>query len=161
MRASTFNERGCPMSDTCPVCRASVQPHMESCPQCGFKLLGATQKFQPLSLDDNVAKSAREPQRSAALEMIRGPQAGVTYHLDGDELTIGRSPQCSIFLNDMTVSRMHATLRREDGCYVIRDENSYNGVWVNNRNVEAKALATGDFIQIGTFCLRFEESPAE
>ncbi len=66
--------------------------------------------------------------------------------------------ECTIFLNDMTVSRMHATIEPEDGCYVIRDANSFNGVWVNNENVEARTLRPGDFIQIGTFCLQYEEN---
>ena len=64
----------------------------------------------------------------------------------------------TIFLNDMTVSRMHATIEQENGCYVIRDANSFNGVWVNNDSVEARALRPGDFIQIGTFCMQYEEN---
>ena len=134
------------MSDVCPVCQAPVNPQDVSCPQCGFRLLGATQKFEPLSID------------GAERTAVRGPQAGVVYELTGDDLTIGRSPQCSIFLNDMTVSRMHARLHREGSCFVISDENSFNGVWVNNSNVETKALSSGDFIQIGAFCLVYEES---
>ena len=53
---------------------------------------------------------------------------------------------------------MHARLHREGSCFVISDENSFNGVWVNNSNVETKALSSGDFIQIGAFCLVYEES---
>ncbi len=53
---------------------------------------------------------------------------------------------------------MHATIEPEDGGYVIRDANSFNGVWVNNENVEARTLRPGDFIQIGTFCLQYEEN---
>ena len=45
-----------------------------------------------------------------------------------------------------------------DGGYVIRDANSFNGVWVNNDSVEARALRPGDFIQIGTFCMQYEEN---
>ena len=82
----------------------------------------------------------------------------MAYALGSEPVTIGRSPQCAIFLNDMTVSRMHATIEPEDGCYVIRDANSFNGVWVNNENVEARTLRPGDFIQIGTFCLQYEEN---
>ena len=146
------------MSEKCPVCQATVRPSDACCPQCGFKLMGATQKFEPLSVDEaqRVAKSA--PVQSVVLKVVRGPQAGVVYELTGDELTVGRSPQCDIFLNDMTVSRMHARLVREQDCYVIVDENSFNGVWVNNTNVERKALASGDFIQIGSFCLIYEEN---
>ncbi len=148
------------MSEVCPVCQATVDDGAAVCPQCGFKLLGATQKFQPVSLDDHVPSSKDEAARRALLRVVRGPQAGVVYELTGDELTVGRNPQCSIFLNDMTVSRMHATIRREDGCFVVHDENSFNGVWVNNQVVQAKALKSGDFIQIGAFCLMFEEGAA-
>lgn len=148
------------MSEVCPVCQASVSENDAVCSQCGFKLLGATQKFQPLNLDDHVPSKKDEATFHAVLRVVRGPQAGVVYELTGDELTIGRNPQCSIFLNDMTVSRMHATFRREDGCFVVHDENSFNGVWVNNRIVQVKALKSGDFIQIGAFCLMFEEGAA-
>lgn len=148
------------MSEVCPVCQASVSENDAICSQCGFKLLGATQKFQPLNLDDHVPSKKDEATFHAVLRVVRGPQAGVVYELTGDELTIGRNPQCSIFLNDMTVSRMHATFRREDGCFVVHDENSFNGVWVNNRIVQVKALKSGDFIQIGAFCLMFEEGAA-
>lgn len=149
------------MSEICPVCQSPVPAGAASCPQCGFKLLGATEKFTPVGADGEKSDEPADRLSHAALHVLRGPQAGVTYRLSGDELTIGRSPQCSIFLNDMTVSRMHARLTREDDCYVIRDENSYNGVWVNNQSVEAKALRAGDFIQIGTFCLMYEENADE
>ena len=146
------------MVDTCPVCQSHVDPHDASCPQCGFKLLGATQQFEPVSLDGQGRVAAGKPVQDAVLRVVRGPQAGVVYKLADEDMTIGRSPNCSIFLNDMTVSRMHAALRCEAGAYVIVDENSFNGVWVNNANVEAKALKSGDFVQIGAFCLLFEEN---
>ena len=86
------------------------------------------------------------------------PQVGITFDLGAEELTVGRSPHCSIFLNDMTVSRMHATIEPEAGCYVIRDANSFNGVWVNNDSVDApRKLCNGDVIQIGAFCLLYQE----
>ena len=44
-----------------------------------------------------------------------------------------------------------------DGGYVIRDANSFNGVWVNNESVETRRLVSGDVIQIGAFCLVYKE----
>ena len=58
----------------------------------------------------------------------------------------------------MTVSRDARAIEPESGGYVIRDANSFNGVWVNNDSVEARALRPGDFIQIGTFCMQYEEN---
>ncbi len=96
-------------------------------------------------------------QAAAALHVVRGPQTGVTYQLGDQALTIGRSPQCDLFLNDMTVSREHASVEPADGGYVIRDANSFNGVWVNNESVETRRLVSGDVIQIGAFCLVYKE----
>lgn len=145
------------MVQTCPVCRMAVEPNAEACPSCGFQLLGKTQAFKPISLDPAGTAAANGPAAEAVLKVVRGPQTGVAYRLGGDFYSIGRSPRCSIFLNDMTVSREHAVIEREAGCYVISDRNSYNGVWVNNANVEAHTLKPGDFIQIGAFCLLYEE----
>lgn len=146
------------MSERCPVCSHEISPSDTVCPTCGFKLLGATQAFVPVVVDDAPAQPSESVPASSTLNVVRGPQVGVSFALTGERATIGRSPQCTIFLNDMTVSRMHAAIERENGCFVIRDANSFNGVWVNNESVEARALRPGDFIQIGTFCMQYEEN---
>ena len=141
----------------CPVCQAPVEPDAGSCPSCGFGLHGTTREFAPLPLEADSLEKVATTDHAASLQVVRGPSAGVVYQLSGDELTIGRTPQCSVFLNDMTVSRLHARLHRQGGAYVLTDENSFNGVWVNNQSIESKALQDGDFIQIGTFSLLFEQ----
>lgn len=146
------------MTERCPVCSHEIQPGDAVCPTCGFRLLGATQAFKPLVIDAEGGAPAPGPKVTATLNVVRGPQVGITFTLPEEAITIGRSPQCDIFLNDMTVSRMHATIEPEAGCFIIRDANSFNGVWVNNESVEARTLRTGDFIQIGTFCLQYEEN---
>lgn len=146
------------MSEICPVCSHPVSPSDTACPTCGFKLLGTTQAFRPVAFETTGTPATGTAPTRATLNVVRGPQVGITFELGQEPLTVGRSPQCSIFLNDMTVSRMHALIEPEAGCYVIRDENSFNGVWVNNESVEARALRPSDMIQIGTFCMRYEES---
>ena len=79
--------------------------------------------------------------------------------LAADRLTVGRSPQCDIFLNDMTVSRMHATIERTPAGFRISDADSFNGLWVNNLNVKDADLRDGDIVQIGTFCLMYLATP--
>ena len=95
----------------------------------------------------------------ATFSIVKGPQVGNVFHLSADTLTIGRSPQCDIFLNDMTVSRMHATMRRTPAGYEIVDADSFNGLWVNNLNVKDAVLKDGDVVQIGTFCLVYQATP--
>lgn len=145
------------MNTVCPVCNSPLDPQASACPACGFKLLGSTQRFAPVSLADEALPIAAPPQAAAVLHVVRGPQTGVTYQLEDQPLTIGRSPQCDLFLNDMTVSREHASVEPADGGYVIRDANSFNGVWVNNESVETRRLVSGDVIQIGAFCLVYKE----
>ncbi len=146
------------MNEICPVCRAEITPVDDCCPQCGFKLIGTTQSFEPVEIDSKEKADTSDIPFHAALLVVRGPQTGASYEVSGDDLTIGRSPQCSIFLNDMTVSRLHASLINNGSSYMIRDEDSFNGVWVNNQNVEMKTLSSGDFIQIGAFFLLYSEN---
>ena len=93
------------------------------------------------------------------LSIIKGPQTGNVFELDQPEVTIGRDPSNTIFLNDMTVSRMHATLDRVPGGYKIVDADSFNGLWVNNLNMKEAVLNDGDVVQIGTFCLLYQSTP--
>lgn len=143
------------MTETCPVCQSPVDPRAGQCPVCGFKLVGTTRGFTPVA-DVAEARAASGHSGAARLRTIRGPQVGVAYELTGPEVTIGRNPHCSIFLNDMTVSRDHAVVTLEQGCHVIRDMQSFNGVWVNNKNVNAKALSDGDIVQVGAFAFVYE-----
>ncbi len=145
------------MNTVCPVCNGPVEPQSAACPHCGFKLLGTTQRFEPLSLDGKPLAPAAIPQATAVLHVVRGPQTGVTFQLGDKPLSIGRSPQCDIFLNDMTVSREHARIEPAEGGYAICDQNSFNGVWVENKSVDRYQLQNGDVIQIGTFCLVYKE----
>ena len=143
---------------TCPVCGNDVSEHDASCPSCGFKLFGSTQRFTPVAME-TAPSAAPEPAQSKTgiLRVVRGPQPEVTFQLPRHELSVGRNPQCDVFLNDMTVSRHHATIEPCAEGYMVRDANSFNGVWVNNESVESRVLVAGDVIQIGVFCLVYEE----
>lgn len=150
-------------TSTCPVCGAQVPAGSSACESCGFRLLGSTQAFKPISIQPDAASPAMASQKllgDATLKIAKGPQVGSSFGLNADHLTIGRSPQCDIFLNDMTVSRMHASLERTQQGYRISDAESFNGLWVNNVNVKDADLQDGDVIQIGTFCLVYMATPA-
>lgn len=144
------------MTKKCPVCTFEMDRSQAACPKCGFRFLGETQEFKPIVLDD-VEDSDDRRETKAVLRVVRGPQVGTIYKLDKDTITLGRNPQCDIFLNDMTVSRMHAQLDLSGGCFILKDVDSFNGVWVNNTNIDSKTLRSGDFIQIGKFAFVYDE----
>ena len=145
------------MTDTCPVCAAPLSSGATACPTCGFKLLGATQSFKPFPLDGGEVPENEHSQHRFVLRVVKGPQIGMVFKLGDAPMSIGRSPQCDIFLNDMTVSRSHAAVEPVGTGYTISDDSSFNGVWVNNDNVEACELHEGDVVQIGAFCLVYRE----
>jgi adenylate cyclase len=79
------------------------------------------------------------------------------FNLVEDEASIGRSTDNDIVLNDFSVSRRHAYLRREKGVWILHDNQSTNGIRVNDRQLPRAAVADGDSATIGTFQLRFKE----
>ena len=144
------------MASKCPICNNELDDSVAKCPHCGYHVMGSTQSFTPLKFGSGGVEKDSIEQRYD-LRVIRGPQTGVDITLSEGTLSVGRDPQCDIFLNDMTVSRTHATIEvGAKGC-VITDENSFNGVWVNDRMVDTCLLKGGDVIQIGAFCLVYRE----
>jgi len=85
----------------------------------------------------------------------QGPKRGSRIALDTDEITIGRHPESDIFLDDVTVSRRHAIVRRDETRYVVLDAGSLNGTYVNQERVDELDLSDGDEVQVGKFKLVF------
>ena len=145
------------MSEICPICNSVIAEGESVCSACGYRILGSTQSFKPLTLDSEAVAPSANRTSESLFKIVRGPQTGIELPLKPGKLTIGRDPHCDVFLNDMTVSRHHATVEIDDKKTVIIDENSFNGVWVNNHSVTQRVLANGDVIQIGEFCLLYQE----
>jgi len=83
------------------------------------------------------------------------------YTLVREQASIGRASDNDIVLNDFSVSRRHAYLKREGGEWVLYDNHSTNGIRVNDRHVPNAPVGGGDRVVIGTFTLRFQEEAAE
>ena len=92
---------------------------------------------------------------SAMIFIHRGAQKGARFLVTPEGVTIGRAPESSIFLDDVTVSRKHATIVKAGTNFTFKDSGSLNGSYVNNESVTEKVLHSGDEIQIGKFHLLF------
>lgn len=92
---------------------------------------------------------------SAMVFIHRGPARGARFLITADGVTIGRASSNEIFLDDVTVSRSHATIKRESSGFVFSDSGSLNGSYINNQQTSSHRLLTGDEIQIGKFHLLF------
>ena len=91
-------------------------------------------------------------QRSSRLRLMTKPVK--VFHLEGDQLSIGRNPDCHITIEDMNVSRHHAELLLTPQGYKIQDLGSKNGTFVNGKQVVGVSpLSPGDEIKLGSATL--------
>lgn len=82
--------------------------------------------------------------------MRSGPTPGVTFPLDGDQLTIGRDSNNGVAINDAEVSRKHSRLTFQGGKYVLEDLGSTNGTFVNGQRLAGPVvLKAGDVVSLG------------
>jgi pSer/pThr/pTyr-binding forkhead associated (FHA) protein len=84
-----------------------------------------------------------------------GGRAGEHFLLEQESTTVGRSPDCDVFLDDVTVSRRHAQVLRRERQFFIEDKGSLNGTFLNRRRIESAPLEDGDELQIGKYKLTF------
>lgn len=104
---------------------------------------------------EEVESIAALPSGSALLIVRRGPSAGSRFLLDQDESVAGRHPDADIFLDDVTVSRRHASFTRSGSTFAVADSGSLNGTYVNGEIVEKSPLSDGDEVQVGKYRLTF------
>jgi pSer/pThr/pTyr-binding forkhead associated (FHA) protein len=150
----------------CPECGFANAEGANYCQKCGAFLAEATGgggdttevyqvdetgELRPVDLEDVAGDGATLVIRAG------GGRAGEAFALGGERMTIGRSPEAEVFLDDVTVSRNHALLvRRRDGLY-IDDLGSLNGTYVNRRRIESHRLSSGDELQVGKYKLTYLE----
>jgi pSer/pThr/pTyr-binding forkhead associated (FHA) protein len=113
---------------------------------------------EPLTAEEEAAVSGL-PSGSALLIVQRGANAGARFLVNTEKVTAGRHQDSDIFLDDISVSRRHATFTRTDEGIVVKDLGSLNGTYVNRDLVEEQLLRHGDEVQIGKFRLVFFASP--
>lgn len=83
---------------------------------------------------------------------------GAAYPISGDRVVVGRQEGCDVRLDDVAVSRAHATLQRSGGQTVVSDNGSSNGTTVNGERVgpAGRALRHGDVVRFGNVEMRFQ-----
>ncbi len=146
----------------CTRCGHPNKDDARFCAECGHPLHGDVTLSLPAiegeeEPHDEFPFPHDELEPGQALLLVkRGPNAGSTFLVQAESITVGRSPDSGVFLDDVTVSRAHAVLeRRENDAWFVRDVGSLNGTYVNGEQVDETTLATGDEVQIGRFKLTF------
>ena len=93
------------------------------------------------------------------LEFITGSAAGKTIRIPGPEVTLGRSTECDIVIEDPYVSRQHATLSVRDVDLFLTDLGSTAGSVVNGNSVVSSTIESGSEVVLGETLMRFEKLP--
>lgn len=154
----------------CPRCGHENEGGARFCSACGAAIPvddDSTVSLEALedrqSLEEELGDLLAEvPAGTGVLVARRGPNAGSTFVLAADSTAIGRHPASDIFLDDVTVSRRHAVIRRTaGGDYVIADVGSLNGTYVDHERVDTAGLRDLAELQIGRFVLTFILGRAE
>ncbi len=128
------------------------------CARCGSLLREedsneTTQSYTPEEEADLEAR--RDIEGPALVIRSGGGRAGEHFALEQERTTIGRSPDCDVFLDDVTVSRRHAVALKQNDAFVIEDQGSLNGTFLNRRRIESAELSDDDELQIGKYRLVF------
>ncbi len=93
------------------------------------------------------------PKDSAILLVLKGAGMGSRFLLNSDSTRVGRELNNDISLDDITVSRSHAVIIKDDAGFTVKDLGSLNGTYINAIVVREQLLVDGDEIQIGKFHL--------
>ena len=136
----------------CPKCGAfqgAAEPETEDATTATYVIDDQTGELKPVDVGDVAAQSGALVVRSG------GGRVGQSFPMTGEKMTIGRSPETDVFLDDVTVSREHASLVRRGGDWYLDDAGSLNGTYVNRQRVDSHRLADGDELQVGKFKLTF------
>ncbi len=95
----------------------------------------------------------------AYITVLTGKRSGTNFPLPPKgETLIGRGGTCQIAIADPISSRIHAKISAEDNVWVITDNSSRNGTYVNGQKVAEATLGDGHVVRIGTTELQFHET---
>ena len=95
------------------------------------------------------------------LEVVRGNAPEKIHFLRPRGYTVGRARYNDVSLTEPSISKNHARILHENGTFVIEDQGSLHGVYVNSARVQRSALAPGAQIQLGNVTLKFSPITGE
>jgi diguanylate cyclase (GGDEF)-like protein len=110
-----------------------------------------------ISLPSERPKGAGQP----CLVIMTGPEIGRRIDLTHEEVSIGRSDECTVCVNSDLVSRRHAVVNRVLGHFIVVDLKSTNGTFINDARIERAELKDGDLLRTGKTVLKYLENSLE
>jgi hypothetical protein len=155
------------MARHCPECGFVNADGAHYCSRCG-SFIGTPEPEKPVqgTTATYVIDEATGELRPVEVESVAsgggalvirsgGGRVGQSFPLRGERMSIGRTPDADVFLDDVTVSRDHATLVHRQGAWYLDDSGSLNGTYVNRQRIDTHKLADGDEVQVGKYKLTY------
>lgn len=148
-----------------------MEDSWEICPTCtttGYQVSGsgATAKTR---LESDLPKDQAPGGRRTVLisEKRKAPVVGWFVAMSGDQKgedfklregknIVGGSPENQVVLRDSTVSGQHASLRCEDGKFILTDLDSSNKTYVNEKKIAQEELKDNDMVRFGEVVVKFK-----
>jgi len=116
----------------------------------------STAAITTITFNSYIQETRCPPRQSEAyLIALQGKNVGKRTLLDRDEILIGRAGDVTIPLDEASVSRHHAIIRKYDQKFIIEDQNSKNGTYVNGKKCGETMLKDQDVIGIGRTIFKF------
>lgn len=130
---------------------------MKFCGECGARLVPAqsTVSYSPAFFEEEDPEEHSDSAALIELDQVEGTAGRRMHDVGQRRITVGRGHLSDIVLDDVTVSREHARISREERGFKILDAGSLNGTYVNRVRVDSVYLRNGDEIQIGKYRFKF------
>src|SRR5262245_57895975 len=126
-----------PIAMICPKCHKANNPDAHRCAHCGGSL------------------------SVALLEVVRGTLSEKIHFLKARSYTVGRARHNDISLNEPSISKVHCRIIYDQDHFLIEDQGSLHGVYVNAAKVQRADLSPGGQIQLGHVTLKLSMLGAE
>lgn len=164
----------------CPGCAGEIDTSWAACPYCGTDLGGGAADAPVAAAPSPQVASAgpspgpvlapanktvaidlealKGPQRSVVgwIVVMQGSQKGTDFRLYEGTNSIGAAADNDIVITDEYLSSKHAAIRFEDGRYELRDHESTNGSFVNEKKIDREELIDNDSVRFGRTEFRFK-----
>ena len=158
----------------CPKCGRILEEYQLHCPNCQLEEkelkqaeVEAEGEEEKIIIPPELLK--RTPAQEEEIEntfvllekpvliIRKGKMIGKKFYLSYENpMTIGRSDNCDIILDDITISSQHCRIIPQENKFIIADLKSTNGTFLNEKKIKQSYLREGDIIRVGETQLLFK-----